>query len=379
MEPIHVLVLMPAVDRSGVQRITLNYMRKIDSEKIKYDFLVCGAEKCDYEDEIKSMGGLVYYMSPLHTAKTGAYKKEFRRFLSEHREYEVVHSYLEEKSYYALRIAQEMNIPIRICHGQLHPAHVTWKSPLKYYRKYRLRKYYTHGMACSKEVAQWLFGPLKAKDTVIMKNAVDTTALKKDMDIEREIRQEYGLDDKLVIGNVGKFVKENNQKFLVDIFAEIHRRRPDSVLVLAGDGDSSTEQRYKDKVKERVKEMRLEASVIFAGVKSDIERVMHAFDVVVMPSASGGFPISLVEAQSMGIKCVVSDVVTQKCNLTGSMQFMPLELRASVWAGRILQYVKEPVVDKSYKVVDKGYDIKSSATKLQRYYISELKKYNIQH
>ena len=101
---------------------------------------------------------------------------------------------------------------------------------------------------------------------------------------------------------------------------------------------------------------------------------MQTMDVLVMPSISEGFPVTLVEAQSVGLKCVVSDVITQNVNLTGNVQFLPLELRASVWATKILKYVNKPIKDTSYKVVDAGYDIHSNVNGLQRFYISEYKK-----
>lgn len=377
MKPIHVLVLIKAMDRAGAATIAMNYMRNIDRDKIKYDFLVNIPDKSDYEDEIETLGGKVYHMESLCPGKVRLYKKEFRNFLNNHREYQVIHSYLEEKSYYPLKIAKEMGVPIRICHGYSHTTCFSFKLPAKFYLKLRMRRYYTHGMACSSEVARWMFGAIGVKDAIIMKNSVDTSVFKKNIETSREIRQEFGLDEKLVIGHVGRFVREKNQKFLINVFSEIHRRNPNSVLLLVGGGDNSAEIHYKEKVKERVREMRLESSVIFAGVRNDVERMMQAFDVLVMPSMCEGFPVALVEAQSLGLRCVVSDNITPKCNLVGNMEFLPLELRASVWAGRILQLLNKPFEDKAYKVVDKGYDIKSNANRMQRFYISETKKYKI--
>lgn len=369
MGPIHILVLITKMDRGGAETVAMNYMRNFDREKVICDFLVNRPERGDYEDEIEKLGGKVYHMGPIYPGKIRKYKKEFSQFLTEHPEYKIIHSHLEERSYYALKIAKKMGIPVRICHGHSHPAGLDIKLPARYYLRKRVRKYYTHSMACSKEVAKWLFGEKAVKDTLIVKNAVDTTKFKKNHDVAVEVRKEFNLGDKLVVGHVGRFVRCKNQKFLVDIFSEIHRRNPNSVLLMVGGGDNPTENRYKEKVKERVKEMRLESSVIFAGIRDDIERVMQAFDVLVMPSFNEGFPLTLVEAQSIGVRCVVSDTITQKCNLTGNMEFLPLELRASVWAERIMKMLNKPLLDTSYKVVDRGYDIKSNVKKLQKFYL----------
>lgn len=374
MKPIHVLVLITVMDRAGAETMAMNYMRNIDRNIIKYDFLINRPEKSDYEDEIEKLGGTVYHMSSLYPNNIFRYQKEFREFLTEHPYYQVIHSHLEERSYFAFKIAAQMGIPVRICHGHSHPTRFNIKLPARYFLKFIMRKYYTHAMACSRDVARWLFGEEGAKKAMIMKNAVDTSLFRRDVDAEKEIREEFGIEDKLVIGHVGRFVKEKNQKFLVDIFSEIHRRNPDSVLLLVGGGENRAESRYKEKIKERVQEMRLESSVIFAGVRNDIERIMQTFDVLVMPSISEGFPVTLVEAQSIGIRCVVSDEISPSCNLSGNVEFFPLELRASVWAGRILKLLSQPVTESSYKVVDKGYDVRSSVRKLQKFYITEVKK-----
>lgn len=377
MKPIHVLVLITVLDRAGAETVAMNYMRNVDRDIIKYDFLINRPEKSPYEDEIEAMGGKVYHMSRIYPGKIGTYKKEFQEFLEEHPYYQIIHSHLEERSYYALKIAKRMGVPIRICHGHSHPTKVNLKLPARYFYKYVMRKYYTHSMACSNEVAEWLFGSAAARKTIILKNAVDTAVFRQDAEVAKEIRKELDIEDKLVIGHIGRFTKVKNQKFLVDIFAEIHRRIPNSVLLLVGGGDNAAENKYKEKVKARITEMRLDSAVKFLGVRDDVHRIMQGMDVLVMPSVSEGFPVTLIEAQSVGLKCVVSDVINQKINMTGGVQFLPLELRASVWATRTLQYIKKPIKDASYKVKDAGYDIQHNAKWLQNFYISEMKKYNM--
>lgn len=377
MKPIRVLVLITVLDRAGAETVAMNYMRNIDRDKIKYDFLVNRPERSPYEDEVEALGGKVYHMGGLYPGNIHKYKREFREFLKGHPYYQVIHSHLEERSYFALKIAEEMGVPIRICHGHSHPNRLNVKLPARYCLKYLVRRHCTHTMACSKEVAEWLFGKSGATRAKIMKNAIDTSMFKADPEIAKAARQEFGFEDKLVVGHVGRFTPVKNQRFLIDIFAEIHRRIPNSVLLLVGGGDNAAENKYREKVKERVKEMRIQDAVVYAGLRDDVHRVMQAMDVLVMPSTSEGFPVTLVEAQSLGIKCVVSDVISQKVNLTGIIQYLPLELRSSVWATRILKYMNKPIKDTSYKVVDKGYDIHNNAKWLEGYYISELKKHRI--
>ena len=66
---------------------------------------------------------------------------------------------------------------------------------------------------------------------------------------------------------LGDLLQERIRGFIVDIFAEIHRRIPNSVLLLVGGGDNAAENRYKEKVKKELK-VSLEGAVVFAGVRT---------------------------------------------------------------------------------------------------------------
>lgn len=373
MKPIRVLVLIDQMDRTSAATMVMNYMRHIDRDKIKYDFLVNREARSDYEDEIKALGGNVYHMSPLYLNKLGQYKKQFRYFLAEHGEYDIIHSHLEERSYYALKIAKEMGIEIRICHGHSRPTYMNWKRPIRCILKYKVRSYCTYGMACSLEVAKWLFGLDKSQRAYILKNAIDTDKFRKDGIIARQVREELGLGDNYVIGHVGRFTRHKNHKKLLDIFAELHRRIPNSKLVIVGGGNSAKEIDYKEKIARRAREMQLMDAVIFTGVRDDVERVMQAFDVFVLPSLHEGFPVTLIEAQAAGIKCVVSDEVDLQCNLTGDMEFLPLALRSSMWANTIIRMLNRSFEDKSASVREKGYDIVECAKMLENLYIEMMK------
>ncbi len=107
MEPIHVLVLDTVMDRGGAEAMIMNYMRKIDREVIKFDFLTNRDYRAAYEDEIERLGGKVYHMCPMYPGKFRQYKKEVREFLTEHPEYKIIHSNLEERSYLPLKVAKK--------------------------------------------------------------------------------------------------------------------------------------------------------------------------------------------------------------------------------------------------------------------------------
>ena len=368
-EKIHVLVLITVMDRAGAETMMMNYLRNIDRDKIQMDFLINRVGNADYQKEIESLGSKVYHMCPMYPGKFHQYKKEFRRFLREHPWYTIIHSHLEERSYFALKIAKEEGVPVRIAHAHSVPQGKNLKMLMRLYFRKRLGKYYTHAFSCGEKPAEWLFGTTEG--VTIMKNAIDTEAFQYHEMIRKEIRQSLKIkENQLVIGHIGRFIQEKNQLFLVEIFHEVNKQCPDSKLLLIGGGKPKAEIKYKEKVKKKVEETGLGSKVQFLGVREDIEKLMQGIDVLVMPSFSEGFPVTLVEAQSAGVPCVVSDAVSNQVNVTGEIQYKSLAEDSIEWANKILSMAGADTVreDMGEKVARSGLDIKENAKWLEAFY-----------
>ena len=106
MKPIHVLVLDTVMDRGGAEAMIMNYMRNINRDMIRFDFLTNREYRGAYEDEIERLGGKVWHMCPMYPGKFRQYKREVRQFLKEHQEYRIIHSNREELSYFAVKVAK---------------------------------------------------------------------------------------------------------------------------------------------------------------------------------------------------------------------------------------------------------------------------------
>lgn len=366
---IHVLVLITVMDRAGAETMMMNYLRNIDRNKIQMDFLINREGNADYQKEIERLGSKVYHMCSMYPGKFHQYKNEFRRFLREHPWYTIIHSHLEERSYFALKIAKEEGVPVRIAHAHSVPQGKNLKMMMRLYFRRRLGKYYTHAFSCGERPAKWLFGTTKG--VTIMKNAIDTEGFRYDETIRKKVRDSLKIkENQLVIGHIGRFIQEKNQLFLVEIFHEVNKQCPDSKLLLIGGGKPKAEIKYKEKIKKKVEETGFEGKVQFLGVRDDIEKLMQGIDILVMPSLSEGFPVTLVEAQSAGVPCVASDVVSNEVNVTGEIQYKSLAEDAVEWANKILSIAKANTgrKDMREKVVESGLDIKENAKWLERFY-----------
>ena len=196
-----------------------------------------------------------------------------------------------------------------------------------------LKKYATDYFACSKLAGEWLFGKENVENgkVKIIHNAVDYQKFKMNEEVRNSIRKELNIEDKLVIGHVGRFTNQKNHTFLIDIFNEIHKKNSNSVLMLVGIGEKE------DEIKEKVKKLEIEQNVLFMGFQDNVNELMWAMDVFLMPSLYEGLPVVGVEAQATGMPCFMSkDVVTDEVKITEGVKFISLNETAEKWAEEIL-------------------------------------------
>lgn len=223
----------------------------------------------------------------------------------------------------------------------------------------------THRFACSEEAGRWVFG--KEKCTVI-NNAVDSAKFAFDEDVRKKVQNELGLNDKYVIGFVGRLHEQKNLFRLLDIFAEVNRKKKTASLILVGEGPQ------KQELKEYAAKAGMAGNIRFLGRRDDVPEIMMAMDVFLMPSLYEGLPVVEVEAQASGLTCVISDNVP-KINLTNKIMQIPLGESDNVWAERILHMtIMENRKDAVSMVIDNGYDIDTEAKKLQRFYLNVSKR-----
>lgn len=373
MEPIHVLVLDTVMDRGGAEAMIMNYMRNVDRDLIKFDFLTNRDYRAAFEDEIESLGGKVYHMCPMYPGKFGQYKREVREFLKEHPEYKIIHSNLEERSYFALKEAKKLGVPVRISHSHNRPLGFDLKLIMRYYFRFMLKYYNTHMFSCGVEAGDWLYGKKNRDKVIIMNNAIDARVYTYDAEKSLAMKEQLGVAGKKVIGHVGRFFAQKNHPFLIDIFNEIHNKDADTVLLLVGGGE--LDDALKNQMKQKVSDLGLDDCVQFLGVREDVADVMQAFDLFLLPSLFEGLPVTMVEAQSSGLPCVISDKVPIQCDITGNVKVVELDASPDVWADVVLDYLAEFEREDTFdKISEAGFDIKDNAKWLQEFYVEALKR-----
>lgn len=364
MEPIRVLQVVTVMNRGGLETMLMNYYRQMDRSKIQFDFMVHRDEPGLYEEEITSLGGRIYRMLPIRPGNYRSYFKQLDEFFAGHPEYRVVHSHINENSSFVLRAAKNAGVPCRIAHSHISDLGIDLKLPFRLYARMAMKDNANRYFACSRNAGEWLFGKYVSarKEVTVLNNAVNVDRFKYDSEARSRIRRELQAEDKLVIGHIGRFDKQKNHSFLLDIFREIYERRPDSMLIMAGDGA------MRPAMERKAAQLGLGSAVRFLGVRSDIPELMHAMDLFLFPSLFEGLPVVMVEAQAAGLRIVASDAITKETDLTGRIEFISLKQSAGQWAERILSssYERE---DTANTLRSCGYDTSAMSEWLANYYM----------
>lgn len=363
-----VLQVVTHMNRGGLETMLMNYYRNMDRTRIQFDFLTHRPYEGDYGEEIKSMGGKIYHL-PILNPFSGSYKKTLRLFFLDHPEYQIIHVHQDCLSGVILKIAKDCGVKVRIAHSHTANQVKDLKYPIKLFCRNRIPQYATALMACGKDAGMWMF---RGADFRILNNAIDTRWYSFHSNKRDTMRVELGIGkDELVLGHVGNFTPAKNYAYLVDIFHEAKQLIPCSKLLLVGNnvGDIANE------VKEKVKSLELEDSVIFTGIRSDVPDLMQAMDVFVFPSNYEGLPMTMVEAQASGLPCLISDKVPIECKMTALVQQISLAEGAEVWAKKAIAAAKETVrEDTSAQIKAAGFDIAENVKWLQNYYLSALER-----
>lgn len=214
-------------------------------------------------------------------------------------------------------------------------------------------------LAPSMLAAEFTFGKNHAhKDVHLIHNGVDLDVFHFDVEGRRNIREEFAIQGRFVVGHIGRFHKQKNHRYLLEVFCRIREQRQDAVLLMVGTGE------LEGQIREWVKSLELEDSVIFTGQRFDIPQLLSAMDVFVFPSLHEGMPNTVIEAQATGLPCVIADTITPEADITGLVTYLPLTEEKKLWVDTALSIVSKERRDTSADFAAKGYDIKVVAKEL---------------
>jgi len=361
---INILHIVPALDSGGVENLLLNYYNHIDRDKFKFDFIVYGKEKGTLESAFEKLGSKIYHIPSRHESFIMSCRqmKEIIRCNN----YDIVHAHQNRMSFIPLYYAKKYGVHKRIAHSHMafEPEGMIKKLERKLF-SVLIKHYATDWFACGADAAKWLYGNTNTTNNkvYIMKNAICIEKYAFNTDVRNQKRKELGVEDKFVIGHVGRFSYQKNHEYLLNIFNEVYRKNKNAILILVGSGE------LENSIKEKVKKLGLEDAVKFLGVCNNVNEILQAMDVFLLPSLYEGLPIVLIESQAAGLKSFAADTITSEIKYSSLLEYISLENPPQYWANEILKYSNSSYrKDTSSVLKEAGYDIKEEARKLELLY-----------
>ena len=355
----------------GVESCLLNIFRYLDKDEFSVTLLTCGISTYDmFRDEIIASGGKIDII-PIYP---NTLKKQMRLYQELRRYYEfekpdIVHINSGGLSFHLIagKAARTAGISHIILHSHnFVPGENSAKRTIKRILKKSIPKLGNTYLACSTGAAKWIF-PEKLVDrglVEIIPNGIDTRKFAYDKNKRNSFRTELGLDKELVIGNIGRFQPQKNHRFVIRILKEVVKILPDAKLLLAGKGELQSE------IEQYVDSLKLRENIIFLGERKDMECLLSAIDIFILPSLHEGLPIAAIEAQAAGAVVILANTISTETNVTGKALYLPIQDNQDekLWAKKICESYEYDRCVYAKEVANAGYDIENYCNRMEHIY-----------
>lgn len=349
-------------DGGGIDRYLYNNCTRINS--IDFDFIIIKREYDGILEKGLLEKGYKIFKVPRITKNPFKYFKEVKAILKKGN-YDIVHAHLGYKAFPVLICAKRCGIKVRIVHS--HLAEIPQGFLGKIIRKISTSlavRYSTDLAACGVDAAKWMWGEKRFENSQVkvLNNAIDTNEYSFSMEDRQKYRKELNLESKFVVGNVGRLSDQKNQIRLLSIFKKLCEFKPESVLLLIGDGEREEE------IRNEITNLKLTEKVLMLGARNDIPQLLSSLDIFVFPSIYEGLPFSLIEAQCNGLQIISSDAVSKYVEVTELVSFISLDETDDKWAEKIMSVNTQRLDNAKEIVKNAGYDLDKEAVALKKFY-----------
>ena len=349
----------------------MNVYRSIDKEKVQFDFLVHTDKECDFDAEIRELGGRIFSVPSYRVLNYVSYKKALTQFFQDHPEHRIVHGHIGSSAAIYLHEARKQG-RYTIAHSHSAFASVSPSGLAFAAASYPTRYVADYFFGCTEEAGIRRFGAKIVRESgrfSVVNNGVDLEKYAFSEPQRQRKREELGVQNRLVVGHVGRLTYAKNHSFLLQLFKELHTLDPSFYLLLVGGGE------LQDKVESEIQKLGIEDAVYMTGSVNDVPAWLAGMDLFVFPSHYEGLPVSLIEAQAMGLPCVVSEAVDDMAMVTDYIRRLSLKDSMDKWVLTCMEMAlcRDNAARENYRLLkNKGFDIKDVAKYLQDFYYSHL-------
>lgn len=368
MKPIKVLQVGMTGNIGGMETYLMEQYRHLDRKKIQYDFVnITENSLMVYSDEILNNGDNIFSVCRRSVNPLKHYWGWFKLLVQHKGEYDgIVLNACHLYYVFPMVLGRFMGIPHRIIHSHNNGDEIAiglFRKCLIGINRQLLYWGASDYWACSDLAGKWMF---REKRFQVIHNAIDINKFSFNSDIRQQKRHELGIENKFVIGHVGRFSYQKNHEFLINIFNKIYKTEKNAILLLVG--DVVEDDCYFKQTKHRVNELGLQDNVLFLGLRTDVSEIVQAMDCFVLPSYFEGLPLVGLEAQAAGLPCFVSEVITRELAITPLIQYISLNDGSEIWAKKILQMKNTHRRNMSSQIEAAGYNICNEVRKIEDFY-----------
>lgn len=326
------LIAYNNLGKGGIQNQLMGIVRSLHNQ-VDFDVVIWDNKRDYYRAEMEEYANVIECFrdigSNIVRQKLDAFirytdiKKTIAGVIKKHGPYDVIHCNNAFDAAPCLEAAYDSGIPVRISHAHntenpnlskkfVYPA---YKRLYDSQRK-KIQKYATHFIGCSKQVTDYFFGKKLGQ---VIHVGVDLP------DFNEHKSQVVG-SQKTELLHVGNMSEQKNQLFTIEVMEELVKLTSNVHLTFIGGGTS-----YLENVVASISKKNLQDYIDIKPPETDVFQAMRESKLFVFPSTFEGFGIVLIEAQAMGLECIVSDIVSNEADC-GGLHYVSLEKGPQYWA-----------------------------------------------
>lgn len=360
-----IMFFVSGLTSGGAEQMIMNYCKYMNNEIFEFILVYQHEPEEICINKVKKLG----IKTERVTARCDGVIKNIIDTYKIIRKYQpdIVHSNMNLMNFCASIPAKLCGVKIRISHS-----HIAEKNKNILYRimasicKFAIIKSNNVYYACGKEAGKYLYGKHKFLE---INNAIDFYQFDPDGD---DFRKELKLENKIVIGNVGRFTEQKNHIRLLKIFKKVVEQKSNAVLLLVGTGE------LEYNIKKAIEEMKLTDNVIFMGNIAQMYKFYNTLDVFLLPSLYEGFPIVGLEVQAACVPSILSDRIDENIVITDCIKLYSLDKNDDEWSKLVIEKILEKRMTKDIawkKLENAGYNIRLEAKKLENMYLKYISDY----
>lgn len=363
-----VLEIAASLKIGGAEKIARDIGFYCNSDFYQIDYVVFGDEIEEYEKDLLEKGCNIYHLPQPALSYTN-YLKELYRLIKSNG-YQVVHAHTMFNSGWAMLIAKICGVPIRISHSHSVDDQPDKNHVQRLYEKVMqliIISFSTHYVGCGIKAGEILFGKNRYhKKGITILNGIDTKKFAYSEINREETRKKLELTNNFVIGHVGHLANVKNQSFLISLMPKILEKKQNAKLLLLGEGED------RQKLEKQIIDLDLSPNIIMTGNVMDVHKYLSAMDTFVFPSLYEGMPLSVIEVQTNGLPCVMSDRVPQDVVLTDLIRSLSLKESEDVWVEAICNSKRCDPYKYEKQIKNLGLDSEKMVNKISDLYCENL-------